>query len=199
MKKILLILLLSTHTLMATHHVEFFVYNHHNYLQGPWKGADKLDDTESYLLAELHSALAGSEETDIPLKIIELLSHKKPDLYRWNYDIEYNKDTLFLYPDAPLLTPVEFNEILASFTQLNYCNYVAISIDNEVKTYASDNIAFPFFTLASFEMVNTDEEHKDASEKESNFLASDSILKLILGAVLGIILMLIYTYWKKRK
>lgn len=198
--KVLLTFFLSITSLCATatHELTYYVYSETEYVQGPWSRTDLLETSGfNYLAAEAYNDLFGSEYIDLVDKMLSRLKDKKPDLYKWNYTLSFQGDTVIIAAQEKIQSfETVMNEITATLT-LNNFKAVTFRINGEQKTYTLNDLTLPYFDLISGQpeasasneqLINTPQAHESGKPLKSQrvWLIISGILNIIF---LGILIM----------
>ncbi|MES2429994.1 MAG: hypothetical protein V4556_03595 [Bacteroidota bacterium] len=152
MKKLLLILFLSIGIKsFATEWASFYVYVQQEYVQGPWKRTDVLNQSGSnqYLHALQFEELFGTEPMQLASSIFSHLKAFTPERYKFNPTISIFEDTVIIKTkDSIAYLDAVKNELVASF-MLNDFKGVKIIQGNNVQLFLLKDISVPYMDLIS--------------------------------------------------
>lgn len=151
MRKLFIALLFSVcYGASGTHWMTYYVYHEVDYVQGMWSQGEKLEAySYTYLDCEKWEDSFGTELTDFGLKVLERLSGKKPELYRWNYNLTFISDTALIsstitIPPEDLLTIQ--NEVTASLV-FNGVRAVWFQIGQIDEVWTERNLTLPYMDI----------------------------------------------------
>lgn len=151
MKKLFIILTLTISlNSFATEWLTYYVYFETEYVQGPWRRADILDKSDyKYLTVEVYEDLFGSADEQLVQKFLSRLKNKKPDLYKWTYDLTFQGDTVVITTrEQPKNVETIKNEITATLTFNNF-EAVTFNFGNKSETLTNKDLTVPYFDLVS--------------------------------------------------
>ncbi len=191
--KILLAFFLSITSLQATatHELTYFVYSEAEYIQGPWLRTDLLETSGfKFLSAEVYEDLFGSGDEAFVNKVLSRLKEKKPDLYKWDYTLSVQGDTVVITSQKTIQSfETVMNEITATLT-LNRFKAVTFRIDGEQKTYTLGDLTLPYFDLVSgqSEAIVSDNQTASSTEiKEPIKPLKSQRVWLIISGILNVV------------
>lgn len=199
---LLAIFLLLCVNARATHWARYYIYIETEYLQGPWSRMDVLESSDNkYLSPKLYENLFGSVPEDMVNTMIANLAENKPELYKWDYTVKVNGDTVVI------TTTEEFDQIetvkneITSTLTLNSFSAVTFQLPGSTTTLTLDDIKIPLLDLVNKEqdLENSDqetiesksaeqivevEEPKDQKEYSIWFIASLGLNILLAGILI---------------
>lgn len=191
--KILLAFFLSITSLQATatHELTYFVYSETEYIQGPWLRTDLLETSGfKFLSAEVYEDLFGSGDEAFVNKVLSRLKEKKPDLYKWDYTLSIQGDTVVITSQKTIQSfETVMNEITATLT-LNRFKAVTFRIDGEQKIYTLGDLTLPYFDLVSgqSEAIVSDNQTASSTEiKEPIKPLKSQRVWLIISGILNVV------------
>jgi len=81
----------------ATEWLTYYIYFETEYIQGPWKRLYIVEQSNyKYLTVEAYEDLFGSDDEQLVQKFLSRLKNKKPDLYKWSYDLSFLGHTVVI-------------------------------------------------------------------------------------------------------
>ncbi len=156
--KILLTILTLTISFnsFATEWLTYHVYFETEYIQGPWTRTDILEQSKyKYLAVEAYEDLFGSENEQLVQKFISRLKDKKPDLYNWTYNLNFQDDTVIITTkEQPKNVETIKNEITATLTFNNF-KAVTFNFGDTSETLTNNDLTLPYFDLVSKQITQT--------------------------------------------
>lgn len=156
--KILLTILALTISLnsFATEWLTYYVYFETEYSQGTWKRTDILEQSNyKYLTVEVYEDLFGSTDEQLVQKFLSRLKDKKPDLYKWTYDLTFQGDTVVITAkEQPQNVETIKNEITATLTFNNF-KAVTFNFGDNSETLTNNDLTLPYFDLVSKQKKQT--------------------------------------------
>ena len=157
--KIFLTILTLTISLnsFATEWLTYYVYFETEYPQGTWTRTDVLEQSNyKYLTVEVYEDLFGSEDEQLVSKFLSRLKNKKPDLYKWTYDLNFQGDTVVITTkEQPKNIETIKNEITATLTFNNF-KAVTFNFGDNSETLTNNDLTLPYFDLVSKQITQTE-------------------------------------------
>jgi len=150
-------LLLCVHA-QATHWATYYIYIETEYLQGPWSRMDALESSDyKYLSPILYENLFGTVQEDMVTTMISNLAENKPELYKWDYTVEINGDTVVLHikEEIEQIETIK-NEITSTLT-LNSFSAVTFQLPGSTETLSINDIKIPFLDIVTQKQAETEQ------------------------------------------
>ncbi len=156
--KILLTILTLTISLNSfpTEWLTYYVYFETEYIQGTWKRTDILEQSNyKYLTVEVYEDLFGSTDEQLVQKFLSRLKDKKPDLYKWTYDLTFQSDTVVITAkEEPKNVETIKNEITATLV-FNSFKAVMFNFADKSETLTNNDLILPYLDLVSKQTTQT--------------------------------------------
>ena len=136
----------------GTEWLTYFVYYETEYVQGTWTRTNIFEQSNyKYLTVEAYEDLFGSGDNQFVKKLLTRLKTKKPELYKWNYDMSFKGDTVIISTnEKPENLGTIKNEITATLTFNNF-KAVTFNFGNNSETLTKNDLTIPYFDLVSNE------------------------------------------------
>jgi hypothetical protein len=206
--RILLIFLTLTISLnsFATEWLTYYVYFETEYIQGPWKRLDIVEQSNyKYLTVESYEDLFGSEDEQLVQKFISRLKDKKPDLYKWSYDLSFQGDTVVITTkEQPKNIETIKNEITATLTFNNF-KAVQFNFGGKSETLTNNDLTVPYFDLVSKQatLINNTSKLEEPSKKNETIEPTETknplTIWLIISIIFNLALFLLWTIKRLKK
>jgi len=190
----------------ATEWLTYYVYFETEYMQGPWTRIDIVEKSNyKYLTVEAYEDLFGSENEQLVRKFLSRLHNKKPDLYKWKYDLTFQGDTVVIKAkEQPKNIETIKNEITATLTFNNF-KAVQFNFGGKSETLTNNDLTVPYFDLVSKQTTQTINTSKmeELSEQNETFEQTETKnpLKtwLILSIIFNLGLLVLWTMKQLKK
>lgn len=187
----------------ATEWLTYYVYFETEYIQGPWKRLDIIEQSNyKYLTVEAYEDLFGSEDEQLVQKFLSRLKDKKPDLYKWSYDLSFLGDTVVITTkEQPKNIETIKNEITATLTFNNF-KAVQFNIGGKSETLTNNDLTIPYFDLVSKQDTQTNNTSKleEISEKNETIEPTETKNPLTIWLIISIIFNLgLFVLWTMKR
>lgn len=174
----------------ATEWLTYYVYFETEYSQGTWTRTDILEQSKyKYLTVEVYEDLFGSGDEQLVDKFLSRLKTKKPDLYKWKYDLTFQGDTVVITTkEKPENIETIKNEITATLTFNNF-KAVTFNFGDNSETLTNKDLTLPYFDLVSKQMTQTTDTTVIQQPSEQNQTAQPTETKnpLTIWLIISII------------
>lgn len=153
----------------ATEWLTYYVYFETEYIQGTWTRTDILEQSNyKYLTVEAYEDLFGSTDEQLVQKFLSRLKDKKPDLYKWTYNLTFQGDTVVITTkEQPQNVKTIKNEIIATLTFNNF-KAVTFNFGDTSETLTNNDLTLPYFDLISKQITQTTDTIKKQEPIEQN-------------------------------
>lgn len=153
----------------ATEWLTYYVYFETEYSQGTWTRTNILEQSNyKYLTVEAYEDLFGSEDEQLVDKFLSRLKTKKPDLYKWKYNLTFKGDTVVITTkEKPENIATIKNEITATLTFNNF-KAVTFNFGDNSETLTNKDLTLPYFDLVSKHITQTTETTEIQQPSERN-------------------------------
>ena len=162
----------------GTEWLTYYVYYETEYVQGTWTRTNILEQSNyKYLTVEAYEDLFGSGDDQFVEKLLTRLKTKKPELYKWNYDLFFKGDTVLISTNAkPENMETIRNEITATITFNNF-KAVTFNFGNNSETLNKNDLTLPYFDLVSNESKYPKIETEEIKEQSRPNQTDEQIVK----------------------